>query len=110
LEEKVVGPVKKIEIMAVGDPSRWPRDLYQQHLALTWPTRGGRPLGIVASGLSLLFQWRTRSRRANPQAKTVTIKPVSWILTGHPLSLKPKLRTHFPVEKKPFLYFSSLPV
>jgi hypothetical protein len=31
-----------------GDPLRWPRDtLYLQKLALTSPTRGGSPVGIV---------------------------------------------------------------
>jgi hypothetical protein len=31
-----------------GDPLRWPRDtLYPQKLALTSPTSGGRPVGIV---------------------------------------------------------------
>jgi hypothetical protein len=32
------------------DPSRWPRDtLYPQKLALTWPTSGGRSVGIFRS-------------------------------------------------------------
>jgi hypothetical protein len=36
------------EINGRGNPLRWPRDtLYQQKLALTSPTRGGRPVGIV---------------------------------------------------------------
>jgi hypothetical protein len=31
-----------------GDPLRWPRDtLYPLKLALTWPTSGGRSVGIV---------------------------------------------------------------
>jgi hypothetical protein len=38
------------ENTAVGDPSRWPRGtLYQQTLALTSPTSGGRSVGIVHS-------------------------------------------------------------
>jgi hypothetical protein len=39
-----------LEIRQYGrrDPSRWPRGtLYPQKLALTSPTRGGRPVGIV---------------------------------------------------------------
>jgi hypothetical protein len=44
------GSVKKIEITAIGDPSRCPRDtLYPQNLVLTPPTSGGRWVGIVRS-------------------------------------------------------------
>jgi hypothetical protein len=33
-----------------GDPLRWPRDtLHPQNLPLTWPTSGGRSVGIVCS-------------------------------------------------------------
>jgi hypothetical protein len=39
---------QKTEINGRGDPLRWPRDtLYQQKLALTSPTSGGRSVGIV---------------------------------------------------------------
>ena len=47
---KVAAPVQKIEINGRGDLLRWPRDtLYQQKLALTSPTGGGRSVGIVRS-------------------------------------------------------------
>jgi hypothetical protein len=40
--------VYKTEINGRGNPLRWPRDtLYPQKLALTSPTSGGRPVGIV---------------------------------------------------------------
>jgi hypothetical protein len=39
-----------MEITVVGGPSRWPRGtLYRQNLALTFPTSGGRSVGIVRS-------------------------------------------------------------
>jgi hypothetical protein len=48
LNEKVAAPVKKTRINDRGDPLRWPRDtLYQQKLAPTSPTSGGRSVGIV---------------------------------------------------------------
>jgi hypothetical protein len=48
LSEKVAAPVKKTEINGRGDSLRWPRNtLYQQRLALTSPTGGGRSVGIV---------------------------------------------------------------
>jgi hypothetical protein len=49
-ERKVAAPIQKTEITAVGDPLRWPHDtFYPQNLALTWPTSGGRSVGIVRS-------------------------------------------------------------
>jgi hypothetical protein len=37
------------------DPSRWPRGtIYQQKLALTSPTSGGRPVGVVPSRTQIM--------------------------------------------------------
>jgi hypothetical protein len=48
LEEKVAAPVKKAKIMALeirrADNTT---PLYPKKLALTWPTSGGRSVGIV---------------------------------------------------------------
>jgi hypothetical protein len=49
LEGKVVAPVYKPEFNDRGNPSRWPRGLYPQKLALTSPTSSGRSVGIVRS-------------------------------------------------------------
>jgi hypothetical protein len=55
-------PVKKTELMAGGDPLRWPRDtLYPQKLALTSTTSGGRSVGIV--------RLRTRGHGVKPEGK-----------------------------------------
>jgi hypothetical protein len=48
LEWKSSGSGLKNRINGRGEPLRWPRaTLYPQKLALTWPTSGGRSVGIV---------------------------------------------------------------
>jgi hypothetical protein len=48
LNGKVAAPGLENAINGRGDPLRWPRDtIYPQKLALTWPTSGGRSVGIV---------------------------------------------------------------
>jgi hypothetical protein len=48
LEWKSSGSGQENRVNNRGDPLRWPRDtLYPQKLALTWPTSGGRSVGIV---------------------------------------------------------------
>jgi hypothetical protein len=48
LKWKSSGSGQEKRINDRGDPLRWPRDtLYPQRLALTWPTSGGRSVGIV---------------------------------------------------------------
>jgi hypothetical protein len=48
LERKVAHPVYKTEINGRGDSLRWPRDThYPLKSALTSPTSGGRPVGVV---------------------------------------------------------------
>jgi hypothetical protein len=48
LERKVAAPVYKTESNGPGDSLRCPRDtLYPLKLALTLPTSGDRPVGIV---------------------------------------------------------------
>jgi hypothetical protein len=50
LERKSNGLCLEIREYGRRDPSRWPRGaLYPQKLALTWPTSGGRSIGIVRS-------------------------------------------------------------
>jgi hypothetical protein len=50
LERKSSGSGLESREYGRRDPSRWPRGtLYQQKLALTSPTSGGRSVGIVRS-------------------------------------------------------------
>jgi hypothetical protein len=50
LERKISGSGLESQEYVRGHPLHWPRDtLYPQRLALTWPTSGGRFVGIVSS-------------------------------------------------------------
>jgi hypothetical protein len=73
-----------LEIRKYGsrDPSRWPRGAVKsQNLALTWLTRGGRSVGIVARGL------RPRSVSYIPEGLTAKQQSFTCLHSGLFLSL-----------------------